>query len=119
MDYIELRARSLQTDSMPVDFVFSQHTKNLEFSNEQECQIVIIIYESDIHHTLMHYRLFFETINGDTQFTRKPEFLGDTIVLINSSQDSNFSSQNYESDPGQNVNGDEIIGVKYGKQSYF
>ena len=62
-DNVILRTRAVKTDLSKMDFLFSSDKKQ-EQKNIFSIKITVVIYESDVHHSLLEYKIKFVEKDG-------------------------------------------------------
>ena len=82
-----------------IDFIFSSSKKQEDnnkftidtssfYSKRKESDVVysvnitIIIYETDLHHCLLEYKIYFVEQNGILEYFLKSELIGDSLVIF-------------------------------------
>jgi len=82
-----------------IDFIFSSSKKkedNHKFTVDATCShskreendvvysvnITIIIYETDLHHCLLEYKIYFVEQNSILKYFLKSELIGDSLVIF-------------------------------------
>ena len=82
-DNVILRTRAVKTDLSKMDFLFSSDKKQeQEQKNIFSINITVVIYESDVHHSLLEYKIKFVEKDGAFKMFHSTEFIGDTLVIF-------------------------------------
>lgn len=92
-NFISLITRAEQIENPLMDFLFSSTKKEYK-KGFFSVNITIIIYESELHHCLLEYKIHFEEKNGKLERFIQSELIGDSLVIFKKN-DEKFSKKKY------------------------